>query len=189
MVQLGVGPFAVFTKSLVLRHFEVMMKFWFGGGSSTQDEHGLALSRDRKLNNRILSGTESECDHITDSRRRCRIERLRSIILPRWSPFSERFARMDFSDVCQIAIFIAEVLYLGYWLLGWLVWKRWLRFENEGWFGRLANGAGRSFERSWQDARWGLLAMLIILGCVVVGLAAYGIASGVKKVLIALGVS
>jgi hypothetical protein len=96
---------------------------------------------------------------------------------------------MDFSDVCQIAIFIAEVLYLGYWLLGWLVWKRWLRFENEGWFGRLANGAGRSFERSWQDARWGLLAMLIILGCVVVGLAAYGIASGVKKVLIALGVS
>ena len=96
---------------------------------------------------------------------------------------------MEFSDVRQGVLFIMQFLYLGYWLLGWLVWKGWLRFDNEGRFGRFANGAGQFFGRAWKDARWGMLAMLIIVGSAVVGVAAYGVALGVRAVMTGFGIS
>ena len=94
---------------------------------------------------------------------------------------------MDSSDALRGVVVVTQFLYLGYWVLGWLVWKGILRIDNEGWFGRLAINAGRQFAQFWQDARWGMLAMLIIVGCFVVGFTAYCVALGLRAVMSGLG--
>jgi len=63
---------------------------------------------------------------------------------------------MESTNFEQCFTFIVYVLFLGYWLLAWLVWKGWLQFSDNSRFGRFANKAGHSFGQFWMDARWSM---------------------------------
>lgn len=83
---------------------------------------------------------------------------------------------MEPSELQQFVTFAVQFLFVGYWVLGWLVWKGWVRGEDTSRFGRFANKSGEHFGRVREDARWGLFAALIVVGCAVAGLLAFGVA-------------
>ena len=94
---------------------------------------------------------------------------------------------MESTNFVQCFTFIVYVLclgyWLGYWLLAWLVWKGWLQFPDNSRFGRFANKAGHSFGQFWMDARWAMLAIIIIVVSAGIGLAAYSVAIAIKFVI------
>jgi hypothetical protein len=89
--------------------------------------------------------------------------------------------------VKQCLLFVFQFLYLAYWVLGWVVWKGWLRVDDKSRFGRFAIKAGQHFGSFWVDARWGMLAALIIAGCALVALLAFGVALLVKAGMTSFG--
>jgi hypothetical protein len=94
---------------------------------------------------------------------------------------------METSKLLQGVSFACQFLYLGYWVLGWVVWKGWLRVEDKSRFGRFAIKAGQHFGPFWENARWVLLASFIIAGCAVVGLVAAGVGLVIKGLVDSFG--